>query len=79
MPSICAPVAGPWPDFLTGQERSPVRVLLVVDDELTRHVIERELLADLRIQLEGQADSIREGRKLLPAHAFDVLMGDLRG
>ena len=67
-----------WPDFMTGQEKSPVRVLLIDDDEYMRRVIAQELLSDLRIQLEGQADSIREGRKLLATHAFDVLMVDLR-
>ncbi|QFZ87706.1 response regulator [Variovorax paradoxus] len=75
---VCAPAARLWPDFLTGQEKSPVRVLLIDDDEYMRRVIAQELLSDLRIQLEGQADSIREGRKLLATHAFDVLMVDLR-
>ena len=67
-----------WPDFLTGQETAPVRVLLIDDDEFVRRVIAQELLSDMRIQLEGQADSIREGRKLLATHEFDVLMVDLR-
>lgn len=75
---VCAPAARLWPDFLTGQEKSPVRVLLIDDDEYMRRVIAQELLSDLRIQLEGQADSIREGRKLLATHEFDVLMVDLR-
>ncbi|WP_432422879.1 response regulator [Variovorax boronicumulans] len=75
---VCMPAAMPWPDFLTGQEAAPVRVLLVDDDEFVRRVIAQELLSDMRIQLEGQADSIREGRKLLAAHEFDVLMVDLR-
>jgi DNA-binding NarL/FixJ family response regulator len=78
LPGVCAPATGLWPDFLTGQERSPVRVLLIDDDELVRRVIAQELLSDLRIQLEGQANSIREGRKLLVTHEFDVLMVDLR-
>lgn len=75
---VCTPAAMPWPDFLTGQETAPVRVLLIDDDEFVRRVIAQELLSDMRIQLEGQADSIREGRKLLATHEFDVLMVDLR-
>lgn len=75
---VCTPAPMPWPDFLTGQETAPVRVLLIDDDEFVRRVIAQELLSDMRIQLEGQADSIREGRKLLATHEFDVLMVDLR-
>ncbi|HEX7867569.1 MAG TPA: response regulator transcription factor [Variovorax sp.] len=75
---ICPPAAPLWPGFLTGQEDSPVRVLLVDDDEFMRRVIAQELLSDLRIQLEGQAASLREGRRLLATHEFDVLMVDLR-
>lgn len=68
----------PWPDYLTGQETKPVRVLLVDDDPFVRRVIAQELLGDLRIQLEGQAGSLREGRRLLMQHEFDVLMVDIR-
>jgi DNA-binding NarL/FixJ family response regulator len=70
--------AGLWPYFLTGQETEPVRVLLIDDDECVRHVIAQELLSDPRIQLEGQAGSMRDGRRLLATHEFDVLMVDLR-
>lgn len=77
-PGVCQPAAPLWPGFLTGQEDSPVRVLLVDDDEFMRRVIAQELLSDLRIQLEGQAGSLREGRRLLATHEFDVLMVDLR-
>jgi DNA-binding NarL/FixJ family response regulator len=77
-PGIVPPVAPLWPGFLTGQEDAPVRVLLVDDDEFMRRVIAQELLSDLRIQLEGQAGSLRDGRRLLATHEFDVLMVDLR-
>ncbi|WP_432731841.1 LuxR C-terminal-related transcriptional regulator [Variovorax sp. W6] len=77
-PAICAPATPLWPGFLTGQEDAPVRVLLVDDDEFMRRVIAQELLSDLRIQLEGQAGSLRDGRRLLATHDFDVLMVDLR-
>lgn len=75
---ICPPPEPLWPHFLTGQEDAPVRVLLVDDDEFMRRVIAQELLSDLRIQLEGQAGSVRDGRRLIATHAFDVLMVDLR-
>ena len=77
-PGVCAPAAPLWPGFLRGQENAPVRVLLVDDDEFMRRVIAQELLSDLRIQLEGQAGSLRDGRRLLVTHEFDVLMVDLR-
>jgi DNA-binding NarL/FixJ family response regulator len=75
---VCPPATPLWPDFLTGQEGAPVRVLLVDDDEFMRRVIAQELLSDLRIQLEAQAGSLRDGRRLLATHEFDVLMVDLR-
>ncbi|MGJ7530238.1 LuxR C-terminal-related transcriptional regulator [Variovorax sp. GB1P17] len=75
---VCPPAAPLWPGFLNGQEDAPVRVLLVDDDEFMRRVIAQELLSDLRIQLEGQAGSLRDGRRLLATHKFDVLMVDLR-
>ncbi|MDM0006666.1 response regulator transcription factor [Variovorax sp. J22G73] len=77
-PGILPPAAPLWPGFLTGQQDAPVRVLLVDDDEFMRRVIAQELLSDLRIQLEGQAGSLRDGRRLIATHAFDVLMVDLR-
>lgn len=67
-----------WPDFLVGQPLKPVRVLLVDDDPCIRHVIAQELLADARIELSGQAGSLREGRRLLASHDFDVLIVDIR-
>ncbi|MDH6594028.1 DNA-binding NarL/FixJ family response regulator [Variovorax sp. TBS-050B] len=75
---VCPPPEPLWPHFLTGQEDAPVRVLLVDDDEFMRRVIAQELLSDLRIHLEAQAGSVRDGRRLLATHQFDVLMVDLR-
>ena len=74
---ICPPAEPLWPHFLTGQEHAPVRVLLVDDDESMRRVIAQELLSDMRIQLQAQAGSVREGRRLLASQEFDVLMLDL--
>lgn len=72
-----APAAAMWPYFLTGQPEHPVRVVLVEDDIHARHVIAQELLADTRIDLIAQAGSVREGRKLISQHEFDVLLVDL--
>jgi DNA-binding NarL/FixJ family response regulator len=66
-----------WPAFLTGQEASPVRVLLVDDDPHIRLVIAQELMADARTLLVAQAGSVREGRKAIKQHEFDVLLVDL--
>lgn len=66
-----------WPAFLVGQETSPVRVLLVDDDPHVRLVIAQQLMADPRIMLVAQAGSMREGRKAIRLHEFDVLLVDL--
>lgn len=66
-----------WPEFLTGQPEQPVRVLLIDDDPNMSRVIAHELLADLRINLLGQAASVREGRRLISQNEFDVLLVDL--
>lgn len=66
-----------WPDFLTGQETKPVRVLLVDDDEHIRRVIAQEVMGDPRTLLVAQASSVREGRKAIKLHEFDVLLVDL--
>ncbi|KAB2895654.1 MAG: response regulator transcription factor [Burkholderiaceae bacterium] len=66
-----------WPDFMAGQSEEPVRVLLVDDDEHIRRVIAQELMADPRTLLVAQAASLREGRRAMRLHAFDVLLVDL--
>ena len=66
-----------WPGFLTGQPDEPVRVLLIDDDPNMSRVIAHELLADLRINLLGQAASVREGRRLISQNEFDVMLVDL--
>lgn len=75
----CLPVFLPalWPDFLTGQPGRPVRVLLIDDDDHMRKVIANELLSDLRCDLVAQASSLKEGRKLVSHHAFEVMLVDL--
>ncbi len=71
-------MASLWPDFLIGQVVKPVRVLLADEDACARRVIAQELLADERIRVEGQAGSLREGRRLIALHEFDVLLLDIR-
>ena len=66
-----------WPGFLMGQAEQPVRVLLIDDDPHMSRVIAHELLADLRINLLGQAGSVREGRRLISQNEFDVMLVDL--
>ena len=72
-----APFASSWPQFLVGQPEQPVRVLLVDDDPHMRRVMSQELLGDARIHLVGQAGSMREGRRLIALHEFDVMLVDL--
>ncbi len=77
---LLAPHSAPpslWPGFLTGQPEQPVRVLLIDDDPNMSRVIAHELLADLRINLLGQAASVREGRRLISQNEFDVMLVDL--
>lgn len=66
-----------WPDFMIGQAEKPVRVLLVDDDPHMRRVISQELMADQRTLLVAQATSVREGRKAIKQHEFDVMLVDL--
>lgn len=66
-----------WPDFLQGQPEQPVRVLLVDDDPHIRRVIAQNLTADLRVSLQAQASTVREARRLISRHAFDVMLVDL--
>lgn len=66
-----------WPAFLMGQEANPVRVLLIDDDAHIRRVIAQELMSDPRTLLVAQACSVREGRRAIRQHEFDVLLVDL--
>ena len=72
-----APAASTWPHFLVGQPDQPIRVLLVDDDAHMRRVVSQELLTDPRIHLVGQGASLREGKRLIALHEFDVMLVDL--
>ena len=75
--SIRPAVSAMWPDFLVGQPGRPIRVLLIDDDAHMRRVISQELLADLRCDLVAQGSSVKEGRKLISQHIFEVMLVDL--
>ncbi len=75
--SMYSPPPSVWPDYLTGQVERPVRVLLVDDDGHIRRVVAQDLMADPRLLLVAQAASVREGRKAIKQHEFDVMLVDL--
>ncbi len=66
-----------WPDFMVGQPTQPVKVLLVDDDAHIRHVIAQELLADDRILLVAHGQGLKDGRRKVVQHEFEVLLVDL--
>lgn len=66
-----------WPDYLAGQAEKPVRVIVVDDDPHIRRVIAQELMSDNRTMVTGQAGTLREGRRLVREHDFDVMLVDL--
>lgn len=66
-----------WPDFLVGQPQRPVRVVVVDDDPHIRRVISQDLMSDPRTVVVAQAQSLREARKVIKQHEFDVLLVDL--
>ncbi|MCY7370561.1 MAG: response regulator transcription factor [Polaromonas sp.] len=66
-----------WPGFLIGQPSRPVRVLLIDDDANMRKVVANELFGDRRCDLVAQAGSMREGKRLIDKHEFEVMLVDL--
>lgn len=66
-----------WPNFLVGQDDKPVRVILIDDDEHMQRVVAQELMLDARTLLMGMASSVKEGRKLIKQHEFDVMLVDV--
>lgn len=66
-----------WPDFLAGQPSRPVRVALVDDDALIRRVISGELYKDARTDVVMQSATLRDARRLISMHTFDVLLVDI--
>lgn len=67
-----------WPDFLSGQAESPVRVVVVGDRTHVHSVIAPELMSDRRTVLVGQGDTLREGRAMLRDVEFDVLLVNVK-
>ncbi|MDM0021045.1 response regulator transcription factor [Variovorax saccharolyticus] len=70
-------LASVWPDFLTFEPGRMVRVVLIDDDPHIRRVIAGELTSDLRIDLVGQAECARSGKRLVSSAEFDVMIVDL--
>jgi DNA-binding NarL/FixJ family response regulator len=66
-----------WPAFMVGQPQKPVRVVVVDDDTHIRRVIAQELMADPRTLLVAEGGSLREGRRVVREHDFDVILVDL--
>ena len=66
-----------WPDFLKGQTDRPIRVLLVDDEVTMRRVVANELFNDRRCDLVAEGGSVREGKRLIDKHEFDVMLVDL--
>lgn len=75
-PAACAG-APLWPYFMAGQFERPVRVIVVDDDAHVRRVIAQELMSDRRTILVAEAPSLREGKRVVRDHDFDVLLVDL--
>lgn len=69
--------AATWPRFMAGQVDKPVRVVVVDDDAHIRRVITQELMADRRTLLVAEAASLREGKRVVREHDFDVILVDL--
>lgn len=67
-----------WLQSLADGQPTPVRVVLIDDDMHLREAIARELSADKRIDLVAQAASVRDGKRVITAHQFDVLFVDLK-
>lgn len=67
-----------WPDHMVGQPDNPVRVLLVDDDAHLRMVIAQEIMNDRRTMVVAQADNIKDARKAIRQHEFDVMLLDLK-
>lgn len=66
-----------WPDFLNSEPGRPIRVILIDDDPHICRVIAGEMVSDMRIDLVGQANSVRDGRRLISMNEFDVMIVDL--
>lgn len=66
-----------WPDYLVGQPDNPVRVMVVEDDSRERMVISQEIMRDHRTIVVAQASCLRDARKLIRNHEFDVMLVDL--
>lgn len=76
-PALAKGITSGWPDYMSGQPGRPVRVLLVVDDPHMGQVVAQDLCADQRVHLAARGRTLKEGRRLVATHDFDVLLADL--
>ena len=66
-----------WPSFLVGQKNKPVRVAVVDDDIHFARVLQQELTQDQRLQLVGNAQGFKKGKRMVRSVEIDVLLLDL--
>jgi DNA-binding NarL/FixJ family response regulator len=74
---LSSTVSTVWPESMVGQVGRPIKLLLIDHDAHMRNVIAHELLVDPRMLLLAQGGCLKEGKKLVSSHDFDVLMVDL--
>lgn len=77
LPPPAAGATSLWPDYLVGQPGKPVRVMVVEDDCRERMVISQEIMRDDRTIVVVQASCVKDARKLIRNHEFDVMLVDL--
>ncbi len=66
-----------WPLHLVGQPDHPVQVTLVEGGPHLLRVITNQLQTDSRIELLGHATSMRDAKRMVTQHDFDVMLLDV--
>lgn len=76
-PSVELDSLAMWPDYMVGQPNKPVKVLVVDDDVHLRMVISQEIMNDRRTIVVAQAGNLKEAKKAIRQHDFDVMLLDV--